>query len=118
VAAAPNLRLRAHFEVQEDYDLATGISFQQGANTLVSVAMTSAYAALAGGYDLIIPDLSATAEFDTGWGLHPGADVLWNAGRLGGTLGWGAHPTPSDGATRQSASSVGTIAATMLLTSQ
>ena len=89
VATAPALLLRAHYVSQDDYDRSATISYQQGITTIVVVSMTAAYAALAGGYDLLVPDLSSVAGFDPAWALHPGASVQWTAGRVGGTLGLG-----------------------------
>lgn len=59
------LRLRARFAPQADYDRLTAVVYEQPATgTFVVTSMTSAYAALAGGYDLDVPDLSAAAGFD------------------------------------------------------
>jgi hypothetical protein len=111
VATEPALRLRVHFAPQSDYDRSAGITLQQG-NTIVGVNMTAAYADLArGGYDILVPDLSHAAGFDPAWALHTGGDLLWNAGRIGGTLGLGPSAVPSDGATRRTASVAGTIPA-------
>jgi hypothetical protein len=110
VATAPALRLRARFVPQSDYDRSAGISYQQGATTIVGVAMTAAYADLAGdGYDLPVPDLSRAAGFDPAWALRPGGTLLWLAARSGGTLGFGANATPTDGATQRSAVAAGSI---------
>ena len=113
VATEPALRLRVHFVPQSDYDRSAGITLQQGAgNTIVGVNMTAAYADLAGGgYDILIPDLSHAAGFDPAWALHTGGDLLWSAGRIGGTLGLGPNAVPSDGATRRTVSAAGTIPA-------
>jgi hypothetical protein len=110
IATAPALRLRARFVPQTDYDRSAGISYQQGATTIVSVSMTAAYAALAGGgYDLPVPDLSRAAGFDPAWALRPEGTLLWLAARSGGTLGFGANATPTDGATQRSAVAAGSI---------
>jgi len=112
VATAPLLQLRAHFVPQNDYDRSAVITYQQGTTTIVVVSMTAAYAALTGaGYDLVVPDLSSAAGFDPAWTLHPGEAVLWNAVRIGGTLGMGRDAAPSDGTNRRSVSGIGTIAA-------
>jgi hypothetical protein len=113
VATAPALRLRVQFAPQSDYDRSAGVAFQPStANTVVSVNMSAAYADLAGGrYDIPVPDLSHAAGFDPAWALHVGGDLLWVAGRIGGTLGFGPNPVPSDGATRRTASDAGTIPA-------
>jgi len=63
--------------------------------------MTPAYAALSGGYDLDVPDLSAVTGFDASWGLRPGVSVTWNAIRFGGTLPIGRNAVPVDGTTRR-----------------
>ena len=100
-ATAPALRVRAHFEPQDDYDRSTTIVFEQASTSgLVSVAMTPAYAARSGGYDLVVPDLSAVPGFDLTWALRSGARLLWSATRFGGTLGPGRDAVPGDGATR------------------
>jgi hypothetical protein len=100
LGTTPLLRLRAHFVAQPDYDRAATITYQRGTTTLMDVTMTAGYAALTGGYDLDVPDLSAAAGFDPAWALHPGSDLRWMAGRVGGTLGLGVDAVPSVGATR------------------
>jgi hypothetical protein len=102
LGTTPVLRLRARFVAQPEYDRAASINYQQGTTTLMDVTMTAGYAALTGGYDLDVPDLSAAAGFDPAWALHPGSDLRWMAGRVGGTLGLGVDAVPSDGATRVS----------------
>jgi hypothetical protein len=98
VATTPALRLRARFVAQADFDRERTISYQQGTSTIVSVAMTAAYSALlANGYELIVPDLSGVAGFNSTWALHPGAKIIWTAGGFGGTLGPGANAKPADG---------------------
>jgi hypothetical protein len=112
VATAPTLRLRAQFVPQSDYDRSAVITYQQGLETIVSIYMTAGYAALTGaGYDLLVPDLSSAAGFDPAWTLHAGEAVLWNAVRVGGTLGYGRDAAVSNGTTRRSAEATGTIAA-------
>jgi hypothetical protein len=104
VATAPFLRPRAQFLPQADYDREATVIYQQGSTTSVVISMTAAYAALtAGGYDLVVPDLSGASGFDPAWALHPGTKLLWSAVRIGGTLGLGAEPPLSDGATRRDA---------------
>ena len=66
VATEPSLRVRAQFAQQADYDRLTGISFQQGQSTIVTVSMTATYASLATGYGLVVPDLSGVAGFTIG----------------------------------------------------
>ena len=100
VATAPALRLRARFGPQAEYDRQTAVSFQQGDNTIVAVAMTATYASLAGaGYDLVVPDLSAATGFDPAWALRPGVSVFYIVNRTGGTLGLGQNAVPTDGST-------------------
>jgi hypothetical protein len=112
VATEPTLRQRVHFAPQSEYDRSAGIALQQGSGTIVGVSMTAAYAELAGGgYDILVPDLSHAAGFDPVWGLRAGGDLLWVAGRIGGTLGLGPSAVPSDGATHLTASAAGTIPA-------
>jgi len=111
VATEPALRMRAHFVWQSDYDRSAGVSLQQGAGTIVSASMTAAYAVLAGGeYDVLVPDLSEAEGFDPAWALRPEGTLIWVAGRIGGTLGLGPNAVPSDGATRRTTASAGTIA--------
>jgi len=110
VASAPALRLRAHFVPQGEYDRSAFVSYQQGTTTFVAISMTAAYGALTGtGYDLVVPDLSGAVGFDPAWSLQAGGTVLWNAGRVGGTLGLGRDAVPSDGATRRAVSAAGAI---------
>ena len=110
VASAPALRLRAHFVPQGEYDRSAFVSYQQGTTTFVVISMTAAYGALTGtGYDLVVPDLSGAVGFDPAWTLQAGGTVLWNAGRVGGTLGLGRDAVPSDGATRRAVSAAGAI---------
>jgi len=100
-STAPTVRPRAHFDAQAAYDRVTGISYQQLQSTVVSVSMTPAYAAAnAGGYDLVMPDLSGVAGFDSRWALHPGTTLLWTSSRIGGTLGLAPNVAPVDGDTR------------------
>ena len=110
VASAPALRLRAHFVPQSEYDRSAVVVYQQGTTTFVAISMTAAYAALTEtGYDLVIPDLSGAVGFDPAWSLHPGATLLWSAGRIGGTLGLGRDAVPSDGATRRGVTATGAL---------
>lgn len=110
VAMTPFLRLRARFVPQGDYDRAASMTYQQGTTTIVSLSMTAAYAALTvGGYELVVPDLSGTSEFDPAWALHPGGRLLWTAGRIGGTLGLGVGALSSDGATQRTGFATDTI---------
>jgi hypothetical protein len=100
IAATPSLRLRAKFAIQPDYDRLTGITYQQGQNTILTVSMTAAYAALDNvGYDLVVPDLTNAPGFDSRWALHAGERVFWIATRTGGTLGLGQNAVPTVGAT-------------------
>jgi hypothetical protein len=100
VSTAPTARLRAHFDSQAEYDRATGISYQQGQNTVVSLSMTPAYAALGGGFDLVVPELTAVPGFDARWALQTGTTLLWRSSRIGGTLALGGNVLPADGDTR------------------
>ena len=112
VATAPGgaLRLRTQFVAQNEYDRAALISYQQDSTLFVTVMMTAAYAALnANGYDLVTPDLTGAAGFDPAWMLHQASNLLWNAGRIGGTLGLGNNAVPTDGATRRTVWSAGTL---------
>ena len=100
IAATPSLRLRAKFDIQSDYDRLTSITYQQGQNTVVTVAMTASYAALGDfGYDLVVPDLTNAPGFDARWALHAGEQAFWIATRTGGTLGLGQNAVPTAGAT-------------------
>ena len=105
------LRLRARFAPQADYDRLTAVVYEQPATgTFVVISMTSAYAALAGAYDLDVPDLSAAAGFDASTALLPAMTVVWNAFRVGGTLPIGRNAVPSNGATRRTTGTRGEIA--------
>jgi len=111
VAATPVLRLRARFAPQDEYDRLTLISFQQGPNTVVTVGMTAAYAGLnSTGYDLILPDLSSAAGFDSRWALQPAEPVFWVVNRIGGTLGLGLSAVQTDGATVRTGIAFGNFA--------
>jgi hypothetical protein len=102
VSSAPTARLRARFGAQADYDRLTTIAYQQAPNAIVTVGMTPAYAAMnAGRYDLVVPELSGVPGFDPRWALHAGAQALWSASRIGGTLGLRPDAVPTDGATRR-----------------
>ena len=68
----------------------------------VFVAMTPSYAALAGGYNLDVPDLRSVPGFDPTWTLIPGHQVAWTAIRIGGTLPRGRNVVAIDGMTRRS----------------
>lgn len=101
VATTPSLRVRAQFDDQAEYDRATTIVLEQGpSSTLVTLSMTTGYAALTGGFDLIVPDLSAVAGFDPAWALRPGVQLIWSATRVGGTLALGRDAVPSEGTTQ------------------
>ena len=108
IATRPSLRLRAAFDDQPDYDRLTSILFSQDSVT-VSVAATSAYARLAKGYELLVPDLSGAAGFDSRWALHANTPVFWIASRVGGTVGIGASPLPFPGATSRTGVRFGTF---------
>lgn len=110
VATAPALRLRAHFVPQDAYDRAAIVTYQQDSTVFVAITMTAAYAALSeNGYDLDVPDLSGAAGFDPAGALHPGGTLLWNAGRIGGTLGLGRNAVPTDGATQRTVFAAGAL---------
>ena len=107
--AAEN-RPRARFDSQAAYEQATAISYQEQQNTVVAVSMTPAYAAAnAGGYDLVVPELSGVAGFDPRWALHPGNTLLWTSTRIGGSLGLAPNVLPADGDTRTIGSDAGFI---------
>jgi hypothetical protein len=97
VATDPTARLRARFPVQADYDRYTSINFQQGQNTVVSLSMTRRYATLAGGYELVVPELTAVEAFDPRWALHGGAQLLWTTARVGGSFVPNYDATPHEG---------------------
>jgi hypothetical protein len=100
VATAPTARLRARFDVQADYDRATGIHYQQAQN-VVALNMTAAYAALnPGGYDMTVPEFTGVEGFAANWALHPGVVTLWQSNRTGGTFSLAAGAVPVDGDTR------------------
>ena len=109
VATTPRLRLKAHFTPQADYDRRYGITYQQGTNLTVSVLMTAGYSALAGGYDLTVPDLNGVPGFDPAWALQAGTAILWNAGAQGGTMGLGVDALPADGLFRTGGGVIGSI---------
>jgi hypothetical protein len=103
VATAPSLRLRAHFVPQEAYDREATVAYTGDGPSSVAVLMTTAYAALQGGYDLVIPELSGVAGFDPVWEMHSESSVRWSASRIGGTLEVGIDPVPTDGAVQRAA---------------
>ena len=108
----PMLRPRAQFVAQSDYDKLTSVVYDQSSSTaFVAISMTPSYAALSGGYDLEVPDLSSVAGFDASWGLHSGAVVNWNALRTGGSLPIGRSIVPVNGAIRRITSTQGTLTA-------
>ena len=109
ISTAPVVRLRASFVVQDDYDRLASVSFQQGANTVVSLSMTEPYAGVGKNYDLAIPDLSAVPGFDTRWALHTGSQVLWTSSRIGGTLAWYYYAIPYDGDVSRVATDAGSF---------
>ncbi len=107
-STAPTVRFRARFPVQADYDRYTSINFQQG-TTVVSLSMTSAYATVAGGYDLTVPDLTGVSEFDPRWTLRTGTQVIWTTARVGGARGLDFYATPRDGDVIRAASDAGFV---------
>ena len=108
-ATTPSLRPRARLATQADYDRLTSINYQQGQNTVVTVSMTPAFAArTAGGYDLVVPELSGVTGFDPAWALRPGGGTLiWTVARIGGSLGFALGTEPREGDTRRVASDAG-----------
>ncbi|HKA58678.1 MAG TPA: hypothetical protein VKD28_08690, partial [Gemmatimonadales bacterium] len=62
----------------------------------VGVSMTAAYAAARGGYDLVVPEFFGVPGFNQAWALHAAPSVRWSASRIGGTLGLGFDPVPSN----------------------
>ena len=109
VATTPSLRLRAQFATQAEYDQFAEVTYQQN-NTVVSVAMTAAYAAITGaGFDLVVPDLSHAGGFDPSWVLQPGLSTSWSASRTGGTLGLGLNAVPTEGATSRNTIGFGSL---------
>jgi hypothetical protein len=105
ISTSPALRVRARFVPQGDYDRSASIFFDQVANSVfVGVVMTAGYAAATGGgYDLVVPDLSAAEGFSPTWALRPGLRFTWSANRVGGTLGLGRDAPLADGLVRRSA---------------
>ena len=103
VATTPSLRLRARFMPQDEYDRETSVFYTADGTSNVAVSMTAAYAASNSAYDLVVPELSGVAGFNQAWALHPAASVRWSANRIGGTLGLGFDPVPTDGAIRRTA---------------
>jgi hypothetical protein len=103
VATTPSLRIRAHFVPQDAYDREASVAYTGDGPSGVAVLMTAAYAALQGGYDLVNPELSGVAGFDPAWEMLPAPSVRWSANRMGGTLGLGIDPVPTDGAIRRAA---------------
>ena len=109
IAAGATPRLRAHYVAQADYDKLSSIVYSQPTSTgFVAVSMTPAYAALAGGYDLDVPDLGSVPGFDPSWALRAGV-VNWTATRSGGTLPLARDAKPVEGATRLTSLTQGTI---------
>lgn len=109
-STATIVRPRARFDSQAAYDRATAISYQELQNTVVTVSMTPAYAtANAGGYDLLVPDLSGVAGFDPRWALHTGSTLIWTSARIGGSLGLLPNVTPAAGDTRTIGADAGFI---------
>jgi hypothetical protein len=96
---------------QSEYDRLTSFFLQQGpAPVLINLAMTPKYSLRSGrGIVLELPDLSSVSGFDPAWTLVPGSQVLWSATRIGGTLGTGRSPVPTDGATQLSVFRGGTF---------
>ncbi|MFL5614402.1 MAG: hypothetical protein ACJ796_12150 [Gemmatimonadaceae bacterium] len=109
--AAPTaaLQLRGTFAEQSAYDRLAQMTFQQGANTVVSLSMTAAYARLTGAFDLRLPDFTGVSGFDPRWVIHRNEQVFWRAARSGGSLGAGVNPLPFDGATTRYAATSGTF---------
>jgi hypothetical protein len=109
IAGSIQPRLRAHYAEQADYDKLTSVVYQQPtSNGFIAISMTPAYAALAGGYDIDVPDLLNTPGFDPSWALRQGV-VNWTALRSGGTLAIGRDVIPFDGATRRTSIIAGTL---------
>ena len=102
-------RLRARYVAQADYDKLSSIVYNQPASTgFVAISMTPAYAALAGGYDLDVPDLVGVPGFEPSWALETGV-INWTATRAGGTLPLAHDAKPVDGATRLTSLTQGMI---------
>ena len=109
IAGGSRPRLRAHYVAQADYDKVSAIVYNQPTSTgFVAILMTPAYAALAGGYDLDVPDLGSVPGFDPAWALQAGV-INWTATRTGGTLPLARDAKPIDGATRLTSLAQGTI---------
>jgi len=109
VIAGGSTRPRAHYVVQADYDKVSAIVYNQPTSTgIVAVLMTPAYAALAGGYDLDVPDFGGVPGFDPSWALQAGV-INWTASRTGGTLPLNRDAKPADGVTRLTSLAQGTI---------
>lgn len=109
ITAGSTPRLRAHYVAQADYDKVSSIVYNQPTSTgFVAVSMTPAYAAIAGGYDLDVPDLASVAGFDPSWALQTGV-INWTATRTGGSLPLARDAKPVDGATRLTSLAQGTI---------
>ena len=108
VSTTPSVRLRARFAAQADYDQYTSINFQQD-DTVLSLSMTQTYATRAGGYELVVPDLTSVAEFDPRWTLRGGRQLLWTTARVGGALGASYNATPHEGDVTRSGSDAGFI---------
>jgi hypothetical protein len=102
-------RLRAQYVPQADYDKVSSIVYNQATSRgFIAISMTPAYAALAGGYDLDVPDLAGTPGFDPSWALQPGV-ITWTATRTGGTVPLGRDAKAFDGATQRTSLFQGTF---------
>ena len=102
------VRLRARFAGQPDYDRYTSINFQQG-NTVVSLSMSRAYATIAGGYELVVPELTSVPDFDPRWALRRGTQVLWTTARVGGSFVPSYDAMPHEGDVTRAGSDAGFV---------
>jgi hypothetical protein len=108
VSTTPTVRLRARFAGQADYDRYTSINFQQG-NTVVSLSMSRAYATIAGGYELVVPELTSVPDFDPRWALRRGTQVLWTTARVGGSFVASYDAMPREGDVTRAGSDAGFV---------
>jgi len=102
IGTASSPRIRARFVMQPDYDQLTSMTYLEASSaSRIVVSMTPGYAAIAGGYNVDVPDLVSVPGFDPAWGLTHGHEVAWTAIRVGGTLPRGRNVVPIDGMIRR-----------------
>ena len=106
----PNVRPRAQYTVQAEYDEFWTLSFSQSAANAVTIFVTRGYQGGSTSFNYGVPEFSGVAGWDNAWGLAAGTETEWVLSAAGWTGSGGIIFAPySEGGTFMSSLRSGTI---------